>query len=51
VPASPYDSAFGLDIKKNPVSIATSGKTCKRGNAQGDNMTIFGKCKVLFLIK
>jgi hypothetical protein len=40
VPVSHYCPALGYKVQKNPVSIAASGKNCKRGNAQVDNLAI-----------
>jgi hypothetical protein len=48
---SPYGSALGSKVQKNPALIAASGKNRKRDNAQRDNMAVQGKCDVVFLGK
>jgi hypothetical protein len=37
VPASPYGPALGSKVKKNPASIAASGKNRKCGHARSYN--------------
>jgi hypothetical protein len=51
VSVSPYVSALGSKVEKDPASIAASEINRKRGCAHVDNMAVYGECEVVFLEK